>query len=130
MPGRIGPKMSADAFEQVVRDVVSTIPKPLQDRLDNVEILIADWPTRAELREAGVADGYTLYGLYTGVPLTERTSSYGMVLPDRITIYRGPLVDACETEDELREEIRGTVIHEFAHFFGLSDDDLRRLGVY
>jgi predicted Zn-dependent protease with MMP-like domain len=121
--------MTPEEFERVVREAVESIPQPLREQLANVEVVIADWPTQADLTGAGVPRGYTLFGLYTGIPLTERTSGYNMVLPDRITIYRGPLTDAYDDVDELRDQIRGTVIHEFAHFFGLSEDDLSRLGV-
>ena len=113
----------------MVREAVESIPEPLRTRLENVEVVVADWPTQAELAGAGVPEGYTLFGLYTGVPLTERTSGYNMVLPDRITLYRGPLTEASRDVNELGDQIRGTVIHEFAHFFGLSEDDLARLGV-
>ncbi len=120
--------MTEAEFERVVREAVASIPEALQARLENVDIVVAHWPSRAELEQAEVPAGYTLYGLYSGVPLTERTSGYNMVLPDRITIYRGPLAEAHTDVDELRAEIRETVIHEFAHFFGLSDEDLARMG--
>ncbi len=119
--------MDREAFEQIVRAAVAAIPAPLRERLQNVEVVVADWPSRSELRDAEVPAGFTLFGLYTGIPLTERTSAYSMVLPDRITIFQGPLSEAFDDPDELREEIRATVIHEFAHFFGLSDDDLERM---
>ncbi len=121
--------MTPAEFEATVREAIAGIPDGLRSRLENVEVVVADWPTEDELENAGVPPGYTLFGLYTGVPLTERTSGYHMVLPDRITIFQGPLEDACRDPDELREEIRSTVIHEFAHHFGLTDDDLHRLGV-
>ena len=119
--------MDREAFERIVRAAVAGIPAPLRERLQNVEVMVADWPSRRELRDAEVPAGYTLFGLYTGIPLTERTSAYTMVLPDRITIFQGPLCEAFDDPDDLREEIRATVIHEFAHFFGLSDDDLERM---
>ena len=121
--------MTPAEFEATVREAIAGIPDGLRSRLENVEVVVADWPTEDELENAGVPPGYTLFGLYTGVPLTERTSGYHMVLPDRITIFQGPLEDACRDLDDLREEIRSTVIHEFAHHFGLTDDDLHRLGV-
>ena len=121
--------MTQEEFERVVREAVDSIPEPLRSRLENVGVVVADWPTRADLAGAEVPEGYTLFGLYTGVPLPDRTSGYNMVLPDRITIYRGPLTEAFDDVDELRDQIRGTVIHEFAHFFGLSEGDLARLGV-
>lgn len=121
--------LSAAAFEDVVMQAVASIPEALRAQLANVDVLIEEWPSHADLAAAEVPEGYTLFGLYTGVPLTERTSGYNMVLPDRITIYRGPLLAAFSDVDELKDEIRSTVIHEFAHFFGLSDADLERLGV-
>ena len=121
--------LSAAAFENVVMEAVASIPEALRAQLANVDVLIEEWPSDADLAAAEVPEGYTLFGLYTGVPLTERTSGYNMVLPDRITIYRGPLLAAFHDVTELKDEIRATVIHEFAHFFGLSDADLERLGV-
>lgn len=122
-------KLTPAAFENVVMEAVASIPDALRAQLANVDVLVEQWPSAADLQAAEVPEGYTLFGLYTGVPLTERTSGYNMVLPDRITIYRGPLLAAFNDVDELKEEIRATVIHEFAHFFGLSDADLVRLGV-
>ncbi len=120
--------MATEEFERQVRQAIASIPDGLRSRLENVEVVVADWPSKEELESADVPRGYTLFGLYTGVPLVDRTSGYHMVLPDRITIFQGPLEDAYQDPDELREEIRSTVIHEFAHHFGLSDDDLHRLG--
>lgn len=127
--GLIVAKLSPTAFEGVVLEAIASIPEALRARLANVDVVIEQWPSRADLEAAAVPEGYTLFGLYTGVPLTERTSGYNMVLPDRITIYRGPLLAAFDEVTELKAEIRATVIHEFAHFFGLSDADLERLGV-
>ncbi len=122
-------KLTPSAFEEVVMEAIASIPEALRARLANVDVLIENWPSDVDLAAAEVPEGYTLFGLYSGVPLTERTSGYNMVLPDRITIYRGPLLAAFSDVDELKDEIRATVIHEFAHFFGLSDADLERLGV-
>ena len=122
-------KLTPSAFEEVVMEAIASIPEALRNRLANVDVLVEEWPSGADLAAAEVPEGYTLFGLYSGVPLTERTSGYNMVLPDRITIYRGPLLAAFSDVAELKDEIRATVIHEFAHFFGLSDADLVRLGV-
>ena len=121
--------MTEAEFERVVREAVASIPEALLGRLENLDITITDWPSPADLDLADVPAGYTLYGLYTGVPLTDRTSAYNMVIPDQITIFRGPITEAHTDIDELRMEIRDTVIHELAHFFGLSDEDLVRIGV-
>ena len=121
--------MDPSTFEAVVNEAVASIPEMLRARLANVEVVVEVWPSDDDLRAAEVPKGSTLFGLYTGIPLTERTSDYNMVLPDRITIYQGPLQDAFGETEQLRAEIHNTVIHELAHFFGLSDADLVRLGV-
>ncbi len=118
-------------FEELVITALASLPPALQERISNVEILVKPWPTQAELREARVPDGHTLLGLYQGIPLTERTSSYNLVPPDTITLYQGPLEAATGGDLEaLREEVRHTVIHEIAHHFGISDDRLHELGAY
>ncbi|MBI5876166.1 MAG: metallopeptidase family protein [Chloroflexi bacterium] len=96
----------------------------------NVEVVIELWPSARTLRDAGVPRDETLFGLYEGIPLTERTSAYGNVLPDKITIFQGPIEAACDSEDDVRAEVSHTVVHEFAHFFGIGDEQLRRWGVY
>lgn len=115
-------------FERLVARALDGLPPAFADRLANVEILIKRRPSPADLRAAGLPPGETLFGLYEGVPLTERTSDYGLVLPDRITLFQEPLEDACATEGELAEEVRRTVIHEIAHFFGIDDRRLHELG--
>ncbi len=77
---------------------------------------------------AGVEPPGTLFGLYTGTPLTERGSSYGMVLPDKITLYRGSIEESCRTRPQVQEQIRTTLMHEIGHHFGLSEDDLEEAG--
>ncbi|MBI3976936.1 MAG: metallopeptidase family protein [Chloroflexi bacterium] len=114
-------------FERIVARALRSLPEPFRSRLDNVAVTVEEEPTPEDLAWAGAEPDTTLFGLYVGVPLTQRTSGYGMVLPDRIVIYRGPLLDACQTEQELVREIRQTVAHEIAHHFGLSDADLRAI---
>ncbi len=120
--------MQTEAFEQLVMEALEGLPQEILDRLDNVAITIADWPTRADLRKAGVGRGSTLFGLYEGVPLTERTSNYGLVPPDKITLFRGPLQAHFHDLDALREQVRRTVVHEIAHHFGMDETHIRRLG--
>lgn len=113
--------MSREQFEDAAADALDTIPQDLLDRLDNVAITVEDEP------EPGSTPG--LLGLYVGVPLTERDSSYGLgQLPDRIYIYRGPLTRYCHTRDQLLHQIRVTVLHEIGHHFGISDERLHELG--
>lgn len=123
--------LSAEQFEALVMEAVTSLPPALQDKISNVEILTKMWPSRAELREAGVPAGHTLFGLYQGVPLTERGSGYHLVAPDVITLYQGPLQEAAGGElAVLRQEVRRTVLHEIAHYFGISDERLHELGAY
>ena len=103
-------------FEELVADALDAIPEGLGRRMDNVWVLVE------ERSDEG------LLGLYEGVPLTEREVYGGMVLPDRITIYRRPTCEICETEAEVVETVRDTVIHEVAHHFGIDDDRLDELG--
>lgn len=118
-------------FEALVVEALAGLPPFFQQHMDNVEVLLQDWPTREDLYEAGVEGGYTLLGLYHGIPLTERTSSYNLVVPDTITLFQGPIEDAADHDPvRIREQVRHTVIHEIAHHFGISDDRLRQLGAY
>ena len=106
-------------------DALDAIPEDLAQLMDNVAVVVEDWPTEEQQEE----HGGSLFGLYEGTALTERSPfSYTGVLPDRILIFRGPLSAACDTEDDLWEEILVTVVHEVAHHFGISDERLEELG--
>ena len=121
-------RMRHREFEDAVREAVEGLPAQFLARLDNVAVVVADRPTAEQLREAGLPDGETLLGLYEGVPLVDR-ESYNLVPPDKITIFQGPLEEMCRTRAELVDEIRDTVVHEVAHFFGLDDRALGDLGL-
>lgn len=116
-------------FEDLVDDALGELPREFRKRLGPVEVLIQDEPTAEQLRAVGVPRGHTLLGLYRGVPLTQR-GGLPPPFPDRVTLFRGPLLRTCRTEAELRAQVRHTVLHELAHFFGISDDRLRELGAY
>jgi predicted Zn-dependent protease with MMP-like domain len=112
-------------FEQLVADALDQIPESLGKLMDNVAVLVEDWPTREQL--AGRRG--TLLGLYEGIDLTRRSPlSYGGVMPDRITIFRGPISRLANTDAELVRLVSTTVIHEVAHHFGISDERLGELG--
>jgi len=120
--------MDRKLFERLVAEVVNQLPEEFAARLANVEVVVQDEPSRAQLKSVGLDPRVdTLFGLYEGVPLAERSAGVS-VLPDRISIFYRPLVDECETEAELREEIRTTILHEVAHFFGIDDEDLDAWG--
>lgn len=117
-------------FERLVRRALDRLPEPFQEHLDNVSVVIAEAPDR-ELLEAMGYDPEDpedmLFGLYEGVPLTERRHD-DVLLPDQITIFRRPLLEWAESEAEIVEEVRVTVLHEIGHFFGLDEDRLEELG--
>jgi predicted Zn-dependent protease with MMP-like domain len=108
-------------FEELVAQALDGLPRWVHRQLENVDVLIEDHPP---------SDDPELLGLYEGVPLTERDGAYFGVLPDRITLFRSALLNEAEDEDDLREIVQDTVIHEIAHFFGISDDRLREMDRY
>jgi predicted Zn-dependent protease with MMP-like domain len=108
-----------ERFEELVAEALDGLPAWVLERLDNVEVLVEDEPP---------PDRRGLLGLYEGIPLTRRGSGYFGVLPDRITLFRATIEAVAEDEQDLRELIRETVIHEVAHFFGISDERLGELG--
>ena len=115
-------------FAQLVTQVLETLPAQFASRLENVEVVIEDEPTEAQIRSAGLDPRVdTLLGLYEGVPLHERDAAY-MALPDKISVFYRPTVEACESPAEIRNEIRTTILHEVAHFFGIEDQDLDAWG--
>lgn len=114
-------------FERIVGEVVRTLPEPFRDRLENVAIVVEDWPDddeRAVARDEDDRDDVDLLGLYQGIPYGSRLQGYHLAVPDRITIYRGPILATVRSEAAAREEIRLTVLHEIGHYFGLGDDEL------
>jgi len=124
-------KISPRKFEQLVAEALDDLPPFFQDKLENVEVLVQPWPTPHDLRSVGLSRGHMLLGLYFGIPLTERTHAYNLVTPDTITLFQGPIeVVAGKDHEQIREQVRHTVIHEIAHYFGISDDRLRELDAY
>jgi len=113
-------------FYELVERALEGLPPELSELLDNVAIVVDDWPDYST--PLVTADPYdTLYGLYEGIPLTERSAGYHGMLPDKITIFRGPL-ERDFRRAELEEQIRITVVHEVAHHFGIDEDRLEELG--
>ena len=112
-------EMSAAEFEQLVDQALAGVPDELMALIENCVLLVEDAPPPDE---AG------LLGLYDGVPLTERGEFYAGVLPDRIFIFRLPILAICDSQEDVVEEVRVTVVHEIAHHFGIDDDRLHELG--
>ena len=120
--------MHRERFEQLVVEAMTLIPKRFRREMRNLAVVVEDAPSPQLLEEMGLVEPDTLYGLYHGVPLTERTWAHGNALPDRISIYRVPLEeDFGDDEDELRAQIGETLIHEVGHYFGLSEEEIEEI---
>jgi len=119
--------MDRAAFDRLVEEALSSIPEEFRAELDNVEVLIADWPTAEQLQRAGLGPDHTLFGLYQGVPHTHRRTGYGMVPPDTIILFRGPIVAVGRTPSRIARIISRTVLHEIGHHFGFGEEPLREL---
>ena len=120
--------MDRRSFEMLVRRAMDGIPDEFFAYLDNVDVVVDQQPSPEQLGGHTVDDDDHLLGLYEGIPLTER-EDYGMVLPDKITLFQGPIEALCSSDDEVIEEVRKTVVHEVAHHFGIDDDMLDEMGV-
>ncbi len=121
--------LSRSLFCRFVEEAVRSLPREFARRLANVDVVVEESPTPEDLRRAGVPPGDTLFGLYLGVPLSERGSGYGNVLPDKIILFQRPIAAGCRGPREVREEIRKTLVHEIGHHFGLGEEDLQGTGV-
>ncbi len=121
--------MERDHFRELVREALATLPRDLMARVQNVEVVIEWRPTAHDRRAAGLGPGRTLLGLYHGIALPDRSEGYNLVLPDKISIYQGPIESICETDDDVRDQVRTTVLHEIGHYFGIDDERLHELGM-
>ena len=119
--------MDRERFEELVARAVESLPEEFQEGLANIDIVVEDWPTPEQLEQEELEAPETLLGLYEGVPLTERGAHYGLVLPDKITIFQRPIEAECQNDDEVTRVIGETVLHEIAHHFGIGDDRLDEL---
>jgi predicted Zn-dependent protease with MMP-like domain len=119
--------MTRDRFSRLVEEAVREIPKRFRDAMRNVAVVVEDEPPPHILEEMEIGPEDTLFGLYQGTPLPERSWSYGNALPDRISIYQFPIEDACEDDDEIRDCVAETVIHEFGHYFGMSEAEIEEI---
>lgn len=119
--------MTRRQFEALVERALRRLPRAFKDKLANIAVVVEDWADDATLADMGIEPPDTLYGLYRGVDLTHRDSSYGNVLPDTITIYQRPIEEDCADEEDMAELVRETVIHEIGHYFGLDDETMHRI---
>ena len=119
--------MTRDAFEQLVTEALTLIPRRFQREMKNLALVVESEPTAELLEEMEIEPPDSLYGLYQGTPLPERTWGFGNALPDRITIFQRPIEEDCEDEDEIRAVIGETLIHEVGHYFGLSEEEIEEI---
>lgn len=122
--------MKRDAFERLVAQALEALPKSFRDKLDNVEIVVEDWPDPDTMRRVGARHPTQLLGFYHGIPQTRRTHTYGLVLPDKITLYQGPIEIRCHTVEQVQALIQHVLQHELAHHFGSDDERLQEIGAY
>ncbi len=120
--------MRRTEFEKVLRQALDELPARFREALANVAVVVEDWPPDWLLDELDIPPEDTLYGFYHGVPLPERSVALSGNLPDKISIYRGPLEEDFPDREELRKEIRMTLLHEIGHYFGMDEEELERLG--
>ncbi len=121
-------KLTEDRFAELAREAVDSLPPELRDRMENVTIDVQPLPDEQTCAGLGLDSPYHLFGLYHGIPLTQRSVEILSMQPDRITIYQESIQRASRSEAEVVEQIRTTVLHEIGHFFGLDEDDLDALG--
>jgi predicted Zn-dependent protease with MMP-like domain len=118
--------MEEKDFESLVLEAIDTVPQNFKDILSNVDIVIEDLPNHYQMRKMRLRHGSMLLGLYEGVPQTKR-GNYSNVLPDKITIFKLPLLRVGRTEEGVKEAVRKTVLHEIGHHFGMTDAELRKI---
>ena len=117
--------MNESDFQELVIEAIKEVPQDFLKFLENVEITTAMWPNLDQRR---FARGALLFGLYEGIPKTKRGINYTMVLPDKITIFQGPIELVAKTPEDVKKQVKKTVIHEIAHHFGISDKRLKQIG--
>jgi predicted Zn-dependent protease with MMP-like domain len=119
--------MQREKFEALVTRAIDNLPPEFQHKLENVDVVVEDWPSPGQLRQAKHSHPIQLLGLYQGVPQIRRGRGYGLVLPDKISIFQKPIEAQCRFGDEIEAKIEEVVRHEIAHHFGLDDKTLRKI---
>jgi predicted Zn-dependent protease with MMP-like domain len=123
--------MTRNDFEVLVRNVLKKLPKEFKDKLQNVDVVIEDDLEMDTVKTLGLGAKGRFLGLYQGVPLKDRTHYYGIVMPDKITLYKQNIELECKVRDmDIRKEVKHVIQHEIAHHFGISDKRLKDLGIY
>jgi len=119
--------MNKERFEWLVARAIEALPDEFLSKTENIDVVVEDYPTKSQLASVGLRRGQTLLGLYEGVPLTKRSSHYGLVPPDKITIFQKPIEAKCRNNARITNEIQRVVKHEIAHHFGIGDARLEQI---
>ena len=119
--------MDKEKFTGLVARAVDSLPEEFRSRMENIDVVVEEQPTPGQLSEVKLKRGITLLGLYQGVPLPWRSRSYGLVVPDKITIFQKPIEDMCKHDADIELEIQRVIQHEIAHHFGIGDARLRQI---
>jgi predicted Zn-dependent protease with MMP-like domain len=119
--------MTREQFQRLVVEAVALIPKRFRREMKNLALVVEDEPAPDLLAEMEIEPPDSLFGLYQGTPLPERTWAFGNNLPDRITLFQRPIEEDCEDEDEVRAVIGETLIHEVGHYFGMSEEEIEEI---
>ena len=119
--------ISDDEFDKIISQAMDELPEEYIKNLNNVAITYADEPTHEQRQKQKLRDDQTLLGLYEGIPLTKRNSGYNLVLPDKITIFKKPLLRASQDENSFRNQVKHTLWHEIAHHYGLDHERIREI---
>ena len=119
--------MDRSRFQRLVEEALREIPRRFRSAMQNVAVIVEDEPSPQTLEEMEIEPPDSLFGLYQGTPLPDRGWGYGNALPDRISIYQRPIEEACEDDEEIRDCVAETVIHEFGHYFGMDEDQIEEI---
>ena len=119
--------MDREKFETLVVEAIDNLPLEFRNKLENVDVIVEDWPTSRQLKEVKLSHRSQLLGLYQGVPQTERGRGYGLVPPDKISIFQKPIEGQCHSNEEIGVKITEVVCHEIAHHFGIDERTLRSI---
>lgn len=122
--------MDREKFEMLAEKAFEELPAEFKSRIENVHVAVQDYPDDFQIHSVNLSSKFSLLGLYSGVPLNKRGPNYGMypVLPDRITLYKENIERICRNESEIEAKVREVLIHEVAHYFGMTDEEIREAG--
>lgn len=120
--------MTREEFEKLVAEAFDGLPARIREKIENVALIVEDSPTLEQIKKGNIGKDGLLLGLYEGVPQTRRGLGYNLVLPDKITIFQKPIEQIAHTPKEIQDQVRNTVWHEAAHYFGFDDEEIKKLG--